>query len=125
ELLARSAAPGDEAAFALLVRRPQRLVFGVCRRVLGDYHDAEDAFQATFLALARKAGGVGRREAVAGWLFRVAYRAALAARAGRARRMSRERAVATTPEAAADAAAVPERRDLCAAADEEGNRLPD
>ena len=83
ELLGRFAAAGDEAAFELLVRRHQRLVFGVCRRVLHDHHDAEDAFQATFLALARKAGGIGRREAVAAWLFRVARRAALAARAGR------------------------------------------
>jgi RNA polymerase sigma factor (sigma-70 family) len=125
ELLRRFAAAGDEAAFELLVRRHQRLVFGVCRRVLHDHHDAEDAFQAVFLALAKKAGGIGRREALAGWLFRVAYRAALAARAGRARRTSRERAVAATPDAAFSSASAPERRDLCAAVDEEVNRLPE
>jgi RNA polymerase sigma factor (sigma-70 family) len=125
ELLGRFAATGDEAAFELLVRRYQRLVFGVCRRVLHDHHDAEDAFQATFLALARKARDIGKREAVAGWLFRVAYRAALAARAGRARRIDRERAVAASPDAAACADGAPERRDLCAAVDEEVNRLPE
>ncbi|HVS38877.1 MAG TPA: efflux RND transporter periplasmic adaptor subunit [Gemmataceae bacterium] len=127
ELLARFAATGDEAAFELLVRRHQRLVFGVCRRVLNDHHDAEDAFQATFLALARKARGIGKRQAVAGWLFRVAYRAALAARAGRARRTSRERPVAAAESAAApaDPAALPEQREAWAAVDEEVSRLPE
>ena len=125
ELLGRFAATGDEAAFELLVRRHQRLVFGVCRRILQDHHDAEDAFQATFLALARKAGGVGKRQAVAAWLFRVAYRAALTARAGRARRINRERPVGGAADAPADPAAAPERRELCAAVDEEVNRLPD
>ncbi len=127
ELLSRFAATGDEAAFELLVHRHQRLVFGVCRRILGDHHDAEDAFQAAFLALARKAGGIGKREAVAGWLFRVAYRTALAARAGRARRVSRERPVvaAEATAAPADPAAAPERREAWAAVDEEVNRLPE
>src|SRR5262249_36438442 len=91
QLLARFAAHHDEAAFELLLRRHPGLVFGVCRRVLRDVHDAEDAFQATFLALARRAGRIERREAVAGWLYQVAYRAALAARAKRARTASRER----------------------------------
>ena len=107
ELLGRFAATGDEAAFELLVRRHQRLVFGVCRRILRDHHDAEDAFQATFLALARKAGGIGKREALAGWLFRVAYRAALTARAGRARQVKGD-----GPAAAADPTAETERREL-------------
>src|SRR6266511_1797895 len=77
ELLERFARERDETAFELLVWRHQRMVLGVCRRVLRDLHEAEDAFQATFLALARKAGSIARRDAVAGWLYRVACRVAL------------------------------------------------
>src|SRR5436189_5966027 len=80
ELLARWAAARDEAAFEALVWRHGPMVLGVCRRVLRDAHEAEDAFQATFLALARKAGSVGQRGTLAGWLYRVAYRASLQAR---------------------------------------------
>src|SRR5215475_5296996 len=61
------------------------MVLGVCRRVLRDLHEAEDAFQATFLALARKAASIAQRDAVAGWLYRVACRVALHARAQRLR----------------------------------------
>src|SRR5947207_2945123 len=77
QLLERFVASGDGAAFELLVWRHERLVFGLCRRLLRDVHDAEDAFQATFLALARKAGSIARREALACWLYQVAYRTAL------------------------------------------------
>jgi TIGR03009 family protein len=79
QLLEQFVARRDEAAFELLVWRHQRLVLNVCRRVLRGREDAEDAFQATFLALARKAGAIGRRESLPGWLCRVAYRAALRA----------------------------------------------
>src|SRR2546423_2967317 len=77
-LLARFAAGGDADAFELLVWRHGALVLGVCPRVLGDDHAAEDAFQATFLALARQAGSV--RGGVPGWLHRVARRMAVRAR---------------------------------------------
>ena len=67
------------------------MVLGVCRRVLGDRHEAEDAFQATFLVLARKAGSIARREQLANWLYGVASRTALDARARTRRRQARER----------------------------------
>src|SRR5215475_11889843 len=80
QLLERFVARRDEAAFELLLWRHGGMVLGVCRRVLGRVHDAEDAFQATFLALARSARSISQREAVAGWLYRVAHRTALRAR---------------------------------------------
>src|SRR5262245_28385501 len=81
-LLERFVRGRDEEAFRALVARHGPMVLGVCRRVLRHEHDADDAFQATFLILARKASAV-RRDSVGGWLHRVALRAALAAR-GRA-----------------------------------------
>src|SRR5690242_15246290 len=80
-LLERFALGRDEAAFAALLRRHGPMVLGVCRSVLRDPHDAEDAFQAAFVLLAQKAGAIHRREALSGWLYRVAYHVAVRARA--------------------------------------------
>jgi RNA polymerase sigma factor (sigma-70 family) len=87
----------DEAAFEALVRRHGPMVLGVCRRIMGNLHDAEDAFQASFLVLARKASAVVPREAVGNWLYGVAYRTARRARAVMARRAARERRVEEMP----------------------------
>src|SRR5262245_7918852 len=80
ELLERFTAQRDEAAFTALVKRHGPLVLAACRRVLGNYADAEDAFQAVFLVLVRKAGSIQRRTALASWLHEVALRVALRAR---------------------------------------------
>jgi RNA polymerase sigma factor (sigma-70 family) len=113
----------DEGAFALLVRRHGPMVLGVCRRLLRQQQDAEDAFQASFLVLARKAGESGWGDSVGGWLFRVAYRLALKARRRGGRRRAVEVAMAQVPEtAAAPAGDDPELR---AALDEEVSRLPE
>ena len=84
ELLGRFVSDRDQAAFELLLWRHGLMVLNVCRDVVHDEHDAEDAFQATFLALVRKAGSISKRQALSGWLYQVAYRIALRLRAGEA-----------------------------------------
>ena len=88
----------DEAAVAALVRRHGPMVWGVCRRVLRIHQDAEDAFQATFLVLVRKADSILPREMVVNWLYGVAHQTALKARQTAAKRGARERQVEDMPE---------------------------
>jgi RNA polymerase sigma factor (sigma-70 family) len=119
-LLERFVARGDEAAFEALVRRHGPMVLGVCRRVLHHRHDAEDAFQATFLVLARKAGAIRQRHLLGNWLYGVAYRTALEARTIAARRRRKERAMAR-PEAISPE----DLGELRCLLDQELSRLPD
>jgi RNA polymerase sigma factor (sigma-70 family) len=123
ELLERFARRRDEAAFEVLVWRHGPLVLGVCRRLLRHEQDIEDAFQATFLALVRKAHTILRREAVGAWLYRVAYRVALAARGA-----ASEQAARAQPWADQRATEGKDEllwRDLRPVLDEEVMRLPE
>jgi RNA polymerase sigma factor (sigma-70 family) len=97
QLLELFLAGRDETAFEALMRRHGPMVFGVCRRVLRNNHDAEDAFQATFLVLVRKAGSLRSRELLANWLYGVAYRTAMKARAMNAKRRAKERHAGANP----------------------------
>jgi RNA polymerase sigma factor (sigma-70 family) len=121
DLLERFLVRREEAAFALLLRRHGPMVLGVCRRVLRQEQDAEDAFQATFLVLARRAAAVEPRERVGPWLYGVAYRTALKARALAARRREVERAAARP----ADIAEAAHRDHLRPLLDQYLSRLPD
>jgi RNA polymerase sigma factor (sigma-70 family) len=123
ELLDRFLSERSEEAFAALVRRHGGLVLGVCRRVLHHPQDAEDVFQATFLVLARKAASLRRGEAVGSWLYRVAYRLALRARAGIDRRRRAESAAPARP--AEDPLAGVSWREVQDVLDEELARLPE
>ncbi|HLN31769.1 MAG TPA: sigma-70 family RNA polymerase sigma factor [Gemmataceae bacterium] len=91
ELLHAFVSQRDEAAFSTLVQRHGSMVLKVCRRLLQDEQDAEDAFQATFLVLVRKSAAVRNRSGLGAWLYGVAYRAALSLRRSRLRRRSHER----------------------------------
>ncbi len=113
----------DEAAFAALVRRHGPMVQGVCRRVVGDHHDADDAFQATFFVLARKADDIRPRDMVGNFLYGVAYRTALKARAVRLRRRAIEKQVEDMPQPMVAEQDV--WLDLQPLLDQELNKLPD
>jgi RNA polymerase sigma factor (sigma-70 family) len=115
---------GDDAeiAFRALMARHGPMVLGVCRRVLTDTHDAEDAFQATFLILVRKAGSIRVEDSLGRWLYGVSYRVAMRAKVNAMRRRMINGVAAratTSPEEIA------ERRDLRAVIDEEIHRLPE
>ena len=122
DLLHRFAVAGDETAFEVLVWRHASVVLGVCRRVLRQEQDAEDAFQATFLALARRAGSLRRGQALASWLHRVAFHVALRARTQALRRVELRPRLEEVP--------APEENDplwsddVRVVLDEEINRLP-
>src|SRR5205814_2209740 len=109
----------EEAAFEALVLRHGPMVLGVCRRILGNAHDAEDAFQATFLVLVRKAESIRPRAMVGNWLYGVACRTALDARRAAARRRAKEAAVLPRTQPPDE-----DRADLRATLDEELQRLP-
>jgi RNA polymerase sigma factor (sigma-70 family) len=123
QLLGRYVASRDELAFEMLVRRHGPMVLGVCRRLLVNPEDAEDAFQATFLVLARKAAKVLPQERVGPWLLGVAYHAAQKARAIATRRKAREKQVRTLPEPASFAEGL--WSDLAPLLDRELTRLPE
>jgi RNA polymerase sigma factor (sigma-70 family) len=123
QLLAAFIDHRSEEAIAALVRRHGTMVWGVCLRLLGNHHEAEDAFQATFLVLVRKAATIRPRAMVGNWLHGVARQTARKARALLARRRMRERPMTDVP----DAETAPQDRedDLLMLLDEELTRLPD
>ncbi len=123
QLLERFVRLRDDMAFELLVWRHGPMVLGLCRRLLRHAQDAEDAFQATFLTLVRKAGSIGKRDSVGSWLYKVAYRIALQARQTAAARVAREQRVART--AAVACVVEPADFDLHAAVAEEVGQLPE
>src|SRR5262249_31232453 len=121
QLLDDFAARQDQTAFTALVSRHGPMVLRVCRRVLGHEQDAEDAFQATFLVLARNTGSIRKRDTVANWLHGVAYRTAMKAKRSAARRRHHE---ARLRPAVPQDAAGPTWDEVQAVLDEEVQRLP-
>ncbi len=122
QLLERWVGQHDPAAFELMLWRHGPMVLNTCRRLLPRREDIEDAFQATFLVLVRKAGSIRRREGLAAWLHRVACRIACRARASISHRASREQLLAENP--AAPEIETPAERELSAILDEEIELLP-
>jgi RNA polymerase sigma factor (sigma-70 family) len=123
DLLHRFTTDGDDTAFAAIVARHGPMVFGVCRRVLADWHLAEDAFQATFLVLARRANAISPPGAIAGWLHGVAYNVAKNARRANLRRFQRERPTHDLPESEASPEQSPDA-ELLGVLDDELRKLP-
>jgi RNA polymerase sigma factor (sigma-70 family) len=113
----------DETAFAALLHRHGPMVLGVCRRILHHAQDVDDAFQATFLVLIRKAGSIARKESVGSWLYGVAYRIAVRARSHMNKRSNRERPITDTAESPPGPSA--DVRELQTVVDEALHGLPE
>ena len=122
QLLRRYLDRRDEVAFEAIVSRHGPMVLGVCRRLLADGRDVEDAFQATFVILARKGGTLAEADPVAHWLYGVAHKVALRARASAARRRRLERSGTLVEVVVRDD---PSARDLAGVIDQELARLPE
>jgi RNA polymerase sigma factor (sigma-70 family) len=123
ELLGRFVSGPDEDVFGAIIHRHGPMVWGVCRRVLRDHHDAEDAFQATFIVLARKAASILPRDKLGNWLYGVAYKTARKARATTSSRWAREKQGLDMPEP--EAGREHHRDDLLPLLDQELSRLPE
>jgi RNA polymerase sigma factor (sigma-70 family) len=123
ELLHRFAVQREASAFSTLMHRHGPMVLGVCQSILQDAHDAEDAFQATFLVLVRKPKTIGKPASVASWLHGVAYRLAMKARGEAARRRACERQAVTMPSCQPQEEVI--WRDLRPVLHQEVDRLPD
>ncbi|WP_083671110.1 sigma-70 family RNA polymerase sigma factor [Singulisphaera sp. GP187] len=127
QLLERFAIGGEagELAFAALVERHGAVVLQICRAILRDEHEAEDAFQATFLVLVRKAGSLWVRDSLGPWLHQVAYRAARCSRSAIVRRTARERRTVEVIAARRDPGCADDGEELRAAIHEEIERMPE
>lgn len=123
ELLQAFAASRDEAAFAELARRHGRTVWGACLRVLDNRHDAEDAFQAVWMVLARKAGSLRKPQLLGNWLYGVAFRIASKAKAQASQRRALEKKALDM--LSADETCERDWQELRPMLDEEVNRLPE
>jgi len=124
QLLDRFVAARDPLAFEALMARHGPMVLGVCRAVLDDPHDVDDAFQATFLVLVRKAGGLRDRDLLGQWLYGVARRVSLRARSDASRRKARERTGTDHPDLAPSTTLDADLRELQALVRDEVDRLP-
>jgi len=131
QLLERFVGRGDQEAFAVLVQRHGPTVLGVCRRVLHHDQDTEDAFQAAFVVLARKANTISNHDSVASWLYKVGYRIALRLRQDKVRRRVQEQRQLQPPpsgrqgESGGEGLGDVVRRELQQILDEEVHRLPE
>jgi len=125
QLLDRFVLHNDEAAFELLLWRHGPMVWSLCRRILPNFHEAEDVFQAAMLVLARKAGSINKKRSLASWLYKVAFRIALRARADSARRFKFEKELERWPARVVDFSSDNGCTELRPLIDEALNELPE